>query len=207
MISRFRPRAQRPHKIPVFPKGDHGLLVLSFHARKLPHQPTGTGHGGQRRLHPMPSNLRKKPGAAHPPRRRFHGQSLLQLPHALHDLRIVKGPPQPSNQQSRTSRPLCKPVVRTACNLCHLDKTLEWTGQNLAAWYKIPVEELSPEDKSIAASVLWALKGDAGQRALIAWHMGWQPPGRLPALPGLPPILPPCWKTSCRLSVLLPGAH
>jgi predicted CXXCH cytochrome family protein len=62
-----------------------------------------------------------------------------------------------------------------ACNLCHLDKTLDWTAQNLSAWYKTPVEELSVEDKSVAASILWALKGDAGQRALIAWHMGWQP--------------------------------
>jgi predicted CXXCH cytochrome family protein len=62
-----------------------------------------------------------------------------------------------------------------ACNLCHLDKTLEWTAQSLSAWYNIPAEKLSVEDKSVAASVLWALKGDAGQRALIAWHMGWQP--------------------------------
>ena len=62
-----------------------------------------------------------------------------------------------------------------ACNLCHLDQTLEWTTQNLSAWYKTPVEKLSLEEKSTAASVLWALKGDAGQRALVAWHMGWQP--------------------------------
>src|SRR5438128_11469003 len=46
-----------------------------------------------------------------------------------------------------------------ACNLCHLDKSLGWTAQNLFAWYKIPPEELSLEDKAIAASILWALKG------------------------------------------------
>ncbi len=62
-----------------------------------------------------------------------------------------------------------------ACNLCHLDKTLDWTSQKLLAWYKTPAQDLSNADKSVAASVLWALKGDAGQRALIAWHMGWQP--------------------------------
>ena len=77
------------------------------------------------------------------------------------------------------SNPGVKATLQTgrpnACNLCHLDKTLEWTGQHLATWYKIPAEELSPQDKSIAASILWALQGDAGQRALIAWHMGWQP--------------------------------
>ena len=77
------------------------------------------------------------------------------------------------------SNPSVKATLQTgrpnACNLCHLDKSLEWTGQNLFAWYKIPLEDLTLEDKTIAASILWALKGDAGQRALIAWHMGWAP--------------------------------
>jgi hypothetical protein len=31
------------------------------------------------------------------------------------------------------------------------------------------------EHRTTAAAVLWLLKGDAGQRALAAWHMGWQP--------------------------------
>lgn len=62
-----------------------------------------------------------------------------------------------------------------ACNLCHLDKTLGWTAQKLAAWYQTPSEELSTDEKSVAASVLWTLKGDAGQRALVAWHLGWKP--------------------------------
>jgi len=62
-----------------------------------------------------------------------------------------------------------------ACNLCHLDKTLDWTAQKLATWYQIPTQDLASEEKTIAASVLWTLKGDAGQRALTAWHMGWKP--------------------------------
>lgn len=40
-------------------------------------------------------------------------------------------------------------------------------------WYDTPIPELSDEEKSIAASILWLLKGDAGLRALAAWHMGW----------------------------------
>jgi hypothetical protein len=62
-----------------------------------------------------------------------------------------------------------------ACNLCHLDKTLAWTGDKLIEWYGQPIEPVSPEQKTIAAAVLWLLTGDAAQRALIAWHMGWQP--------------------------------
>ena len=61
-----------------------------------------------------------------------------------------------------------------ACNLCHLDQTLAWTAQNLHAWYNQPVPELSKDDRTIAAAVQWILKGDAGQRALIAWGMGWE---------------------------------
>jgi len=36
------------------------------------------------------------------------------------------------------------------------------------------VPELSEDDRTVAAAVQWILKGDAGQRALIAWGMGWQ---------------------------------
>ena len=61
-----------------------------------------------------------------------------------------------------------------ACNLCHLDQTLAWTAQKLHAWYNQPVPELSQDDQTIAAAVQWILKGDAGQRALIAWGMGWE---------------------------------
>ncbi|MFB3065917.1 MAG: multiheme c-type cytochrome [Planctomycetota bacterium] len=59
-----------------------------------------------------------------------------------------------------------------ACNLCHLDKTLEWTGQNLEKWYGKP--QVRFETKR-AAALVWLLEGDAGQRALVAWHMGWEP--------------------------------
>ena len=34
---------------------------------------------------------------------------------------------------------------------------------------------MNADEREIAASVLWALKGDAGQRAIAAWHMGWEP--------------------------------
>ncbi len=60
-----------------------------------------------------------------------------------------------------------------ACNLCHLDKTLAWTSDHLEAWHLIPGPRLTADQRSIAASVLWILSGDAGQRALVAWSMGW----------------------------------
>ena len=62
-----------------------------------------------------------------------------------------------------------------ACNLCHLDQTLAWTASKMHDWYKQPIPDLSSDDESIASGVQWLVKGDAGQRALIAWGMGWQP--------------------------------
>ena len=60
-----------------------------------------------------------------------------------------------------------------ACNLCHLDKTLAWTQQQLQSWYGVNPVPLGTEQQKYSAALQWLLKGDAGQRALIAWHMGW----------------------------------
>ena len=62
-----------------------------------------------------------------------------------------------------------------ACNQCHLDRTLKWAGDHLHDWYGIERPELSEEQATIADTALMALRGDAGQRALAAWSMGWQP--------------------------------
>jgi hypothetical protein len=59
-----------------------------------------------------------------------------------------------------------------ACNLCHLDQTLEWTNEALAGWYGI--EAGLPDDhvwSERAAAVDWLLEGDAAQRGLIAAAM------------------------------------
>jgi len=60
-----------------------------------------------------------------------------------------------------------------ACNLCHLDKTLGWTAEHLQSWYGSESPPLDEEQQKISAAVLQLLTGDAGQRALVAWHLGW----------------------------------
>ena len=62
-----------------------------------------------------------------------------------------------------------------ACNLCHLDQTLQWSADRLAEWYGMERPELDEEQQTVAASLLWLLRGDAAQRAVTAWHMGWPP--------------------------------
>ena len=70
--------------------------------------------------------------------------------------------------QLNTGRP-------NACNLCHLDRTLGWTSNHLAEWYGHPEMQLDNDEKSISSILKMLLQGDAGQRAIAAWHMGWKP--------------------------------
>jgi hypothetical protein len=82
----------------------------------------------------------------------------------------------------RTGRP-------NGCNLCHLDKTLKWTSEYLEQWYGTPRVALNSDDETFAASVLWLLRGDAGQRALVAWSMGWLPAQRTSGTSWMPPYM------------------
>jgi hypothetical protein len=76
-----------------------------------------------------------------------------------------------------------------ACNLCHLDKTLEWTSDYLERWYGTGKTALDVDERTIAGSVLWALRGDAGQRAIVSWSMGWQPAQQVSDVSGMVPYL------------------
>ena len=62
-----------------------------------------------------------------------------------------------------------------ACSLCHADRPLTWTAGHLESWYGIPAPDgIAPVDgqPDFAALVKWTISGDAGQRALAAWHLG-----------------------------------
>jgi formate-dependent nitrite reductase cytochrome c552 subunit len=76
-----------------------------------------------------------------------------------------------------------------ACNLCHLDKTLAWTSEYLGKWYGTPQIQLDQDERTIVASMLWLLRGDAGQRSLVAWSMGWQPAQHASGTSWMPPSL------------------
>jgi hypothetical protein len=58
-----------------------------------------------------------------------------------------------------------------ACNLCHLDKSLGWTRDQLARWPSAaarPAAKLSEDEEQVAASVLWLCQGDARTRVIVA---------------------------------------
>jgi hypothetical protein len=76
-----------------------------------------------------------------------------------------------------------------ACNLCHLDKTLAWSDAHLADWYATKRTALDQDQGSVAASLLWLLEGDAGQRAITAWSYGWTPAQRASHTDWMTPFL------------------
>jgi hypothetical protein len=62
-----------------------------------------------------------------------------------------------------------------ACNLCHLDKTSGVDRRVPRTVVPNPKPALDADQQSVAASVLTLLKGDAGQRAIVAQSLGWAP--------------------------------
>ena len=76
---------------------------------------------------------------------------------------------------SPTVRESVETVRPNACNLCHLDRTLRWTADALQRWYGTPQVPLTADQESVAASILWAMQGDAGQRAIVSQAMAWAP--------------------------------
>ncbi len=96
----------------------------------------------------------------------------------------------------RITSPVAREDVPNACNLCHLDRSLEWTRRALEAKWgaerdaadRTPPEELAEEGAressnddtgapqakaSLPASVRWLLAGNAAERALLAYAYGW----------------------------------
>ena len=79
----------------------------------------------------------------------------------------------------RIDSPSAKTTWKTgrpnACNLCHLDRTLAWTAENLSRWYGQPPVDLDAERQEISDTAIWLLRGDAAQRSIAVWATGWEP--------------------------------
>ncbi len=97
------------------------------------------------------------------------------MPHTTYGLLRAIRSHQVSSPTVRESTEHGRP---NACNLCHLDQPLAWTAGKLAEWYGQKPPALAPDDRELSAGVQWLLKGDAAQRALVAWSMGWAPAQR-----------------------------
>lgn len=76
-----------------------------------------------------------------------------------------------------------------ACSLCHLDRTYVWTAGHLKEWYKHEIPRFSKEERKVAVGPLMAMRGDAGQRALMAWAFGWPEAQSTAGSSWMPPYL------------------
>ena len=102
-------------------------------------------------------------------------QLVLQLPHAVHDVRPAESAAEPSDQQSHASPRVSRPAVRMPATPAI--STRRWPGRRSISrsGTEHRRSRLSEDEQTVAASLLWLLRGDAGQRALAAWSMGWAP--------------------------------
>lgn len=94
------------------------------------------------------------------------------MPHTTYGLLVAM---RSHRIDSPTASMTAKHGRPNACNLCHLDRTLQWTAEKLTSWYGQPQVALTEDQRKIAAAVLWATTGDAAQRAVATWAMGWAP--------------------------------
>lgn len=62
-----------------------------------------------------------------------------------------------------------------ACNLCHLDETIQWAEDAVSRWFKRPARADRSAAAAIPALPRWVLSGDAAMRAVATWHLGWAP--------------------------------
>ncbi len=93
------------------------------------------------------------------------------MPHTSYGLRKAMRSHEISSPSVQES---LAPVGRpNACNLCHIDQSLAWTAGHLRDWYGHEAPAIPAPFDEHAAVLVWLLRGDAGQRALAAWHMGW----------------------------------
>jgi predicted CXXCH cytochrome family protein len=79
-----------------------------------------------------------------------------------------------THRSHRIESPTLEGSLRTgkphACNLCHLDRSLGWTRDQLAHWpgaTRRPAQ-LSDDEEKVAASVLYLMQSDARTRVVVA---------------------------------------
>jgi len=97
------------------------------------------------------------------------------MPHTTYGLFVAMRSHRVDSPSVAVSKATGRP---NACNLCHLDQTLGWTDAHLVEWYGTEPTVLDEADDTVAAAVEWLVRGDAAQRSVAAWHMGWEPAQR-----------------------------
>jgi len=90
------------------------------------------------------------------------------MPHQVYSLMTTHRSHRIQNPDLADSIDTGKP---NACNLCHLDRSLGWTKEQLATWSpraaKVP-RPLTDDEQNIPSAVLMMAQGDARTRVIVA---------------------------------------
>ena len=108
------------------------------------------------------------------------------LPHTTYGLLRVMRSHQIEIPRAAVSKQTGRP---NGCQLCHLNQSVEWTAAHLSDWYGHDKPDYSEDERTVAAGIRWALMGDAGQRAVAGFNMGWEPAVEVSGEEWMPPIL------------------
>jgi hypothetical protein len=90
------------------------------------------------------------------------------MPHLVYSLLTTHRSHKIEIPDVKVSRESGKPH---ACNLCHLDRSLGWTQQQLARWWPRQANRRQPltaDEESISSALLLLAQGDARSRAIVA---------------------------------------
>ena len=173
---------------PCFQRGNMSCLSCHSMHRSDPDDQLARGHEGNQACYQCHGDYVQKL-AQHTHHATGSSGSLCyncHMPHTTYGLLKAIRSHQITSPNVKSSLDTGRP---NACNLCHLDQSLVWTAQHLITWYRQPVPTIEDDFKNTPASVVWILRGDAGQRALIAWHMGWEPAKQISGTNWLAPYL------------------
>jgi predicted CXXCH cytochrome family protein len=89
------------------------------------------------------------------------------MPYLTYSLLTTHRSHRIENPDVQVSRESGKPH---ACNLCHLDRSLGWTAQQIARWsrQRPNMHPLTADEESISSALLLFAQGDARSRAIVA---------------------------------------
>ncbi len=183
--ARHRPRIQRPRRVALLQERDRSgaddVVLLVPHDAPDGRRPaagrasgptissrrTRTGNGACVQCHERlsPTHTSSRPGLV--------GQLLLQLPHAVHDLRPAEDDPQPSDQQPVGAVDARRPAGRTRATCVTSTRRSRGRRSTSNDWYGVAKPSLDSGRKLGGGVGAVLLKGDAGQRAIVAQSMGW----------------------------------
>jgi predicted CXXCH cytochrome family protein len=92
------------------------------------------------------------------------------MPHQVYSLLTNKLSHRIAIPRVSESRGTGKPH---ACNLCHLDRSLGWTADQLYKWYGTRPEPLTDDERRLASSLLHLTQSDARTRAVVTGAFSW----------------------------------